>query len=299
MLFLVVLFLSKNTSILKNTISFVRGDQENGLITYENITLGDLVNKDTDGDGVLDWEESLYGLDPTKKETTPGVSDSIAIEKLKTQQVQQGLPLLENEGGQSMENLTQTEKFSRELFAAVTAASQGGALDQATIDQLVASLAGKIENPVVRKVFLASDLNIIKDDSVQAIKNYLDLVNKIEAQYPIKGSVASVLEKFVADENNVNISALKELDLIIKPLQGGIDESLKIKVPQSLVSLHLDSLNALERVLENLNDIKLFDTDPIMSLGAISQYDKNATLLESAALKLMNTVIQKLLMNQR
>jgi len=257
--------------------------------------LGDLVNKDTDGDGIPDWEESLYGLDPTKKETTPGILDSVALEKLKIQQAQQGLPLLENGEGQSMENLTQTEKFSRELFATVAAASQGGALDQTAIDQLVASLAGKIENPTVRKVFVASDLNIIKDDSTQAIKNYMDTMGKLEAKYPIKGSVSGILEKFVADENNVNISALAELDLIIKPLQNGMGEALKMKVPQSLASLHLDSLNALERLLENLNDIKLFDTDPILSLGAIRQYGQNATLLESAALKLKNAIILKLM----
>jgi len=293
-LFLVVLFLFKNTSLFKNTISFVRGNQENGLTTYETITLRDLVNKDTDGDGVLDWEESLYGLDSTKKETAPGISDSAALEKLKIQQLQSGESLLNEEAGQGEESLTQTEKFSRELFATVAATSQGGTLDQATIDQLVASLAGKMENPVVRKVFLASDINIVRDDSAQAMKNYLDTVNKIEAKYPIKGNVSNVLEKFVADENNVNISALAELDLVIKPLQNGMNEALKMKVPQSLASLHLDSLNGLERVIENLNDIKLFDTDPILALGAISQYDKNATSLESSALKLMNVVIQKL-----
>ncbi|MFH1201098.1 MAG: thrombospondin type 3 repeat-containing protein [bacterium] len=296
MLFLVALFLLKTTPIFKNTVSFVQGNQENGLTAYDNMTFGDLVNKDTDGDGILDWEELLYGLDPTKKETAPGTPDSMAIEKLKMQQVQQELSLLNNDstGNQGTEKLTQTEKFSRELFATVAATSQNGVMDQATIDALGASLAEKIENPIVRKVFSTSDLNIIKDDSLQAIKNYMDAVSKIEAKYPIKGNVANILEKFIADENNVNLSALAELDLIIKPLQNGMDEAIKMNVPQSLVSLHLDSLNGLERVIENLNDIKLFDTDPILALGAISQYDKNATLLESAAIKLMNAVIQKL-----
>ena len=45
-----------------------------------------MINKDTDGDGILDWQENLYGLDPTKKETTPGTPDSTAISKLKALQ---------------------------------------------------------------------------------------------------------------------------------------------------------------------------------------------------------------------
>lgn len=256
--------------------------------------MGDLVNKDTDGDTILDWEEILYGLDPTKKETTPGILDNLAIEKLKMQEGQLGESWLGDKINQSPENLTQTEKFSRELFATVAATSQGGAMDQATIDQLGASLAEKIGNPAVRKVFLISDLNIIRDDSVQAVKNYLETMGKLEAKYPINESVAKILEKFIADENNVNLSALAELDLVIKPLQNGMEEARQMKVPQSLVLLHLDSLNGLERVIENLSDMKLFDTDPILAMGAISQYDKNATLLESAVLKLRNAVIQKL-----
>ena len=83
--FVVALFFVKNKTTFKNSLDSSSKSQENGL-AYNSATLEDLVNKDTDGDGILDWEEGLYGLDPTKKETTPGVSDQNAISKLKAEQ---------------------------------------------------------------------------------------------------------------------------------------------------------------------------------------------------------------------
>lgn len=291
--FLVALFSLKTTTVFKNTETYQSAKQENGLI-YNNITIEDLVNKDADGDGILDWEESLYGLDPTKKETTPGIPDNSAINKLKsrTDQNEQGLPLLKN--SEVIENLTQTDKFSRELFATVAAASQNGIIDQATIDALSVSLADRIQNSPPRKIFLIFDIKIIDDNTVQAFTNYDNALNSIFEKYKMSYRVVDVLQKFIIDENNVDVSILTKLDPIIKQLNKIIDASVKISVPQSISDLHLNVINAIQRLVENLNDIKLYDTDPIMTVGAISQYENNSVLLESATKDLTNAIEQKL-----
>ena len=295
-MFVVALFLLKTASIFKNKETYQSTNQGNGL-TYNNIAIKDLVNKDTDGDGILDWEEGLWGTDPTKKETTPGTPDSVAINKLKSQmgQDQQGLPLLKGTDNQGTEKLTQTEKFSRELFATIAAANQNGiTMDQAAIDALSASLAEKIENPVVRKIFLPSDIKISEGDNTEAVRNYGDALNNIQKIYTVNYTVLDVLQEFMIDENNVNTSVLVKLGPIIVQTNKIIDVGIKTSVPKSLSTLHLNVINSLERLSENLNDIKLYDTDPILSLGAIKQYNQNATTLDSDMSNLQNAIQQKL-----
>lgn len=286
--FLVVLFLVKNKSVFKNEAKI---SQNQGVTYSGNEILGDLINKDTDGDKILDWEENLWGTDPTKKETTPGVLDKDTIEKLKSQnsQNQQGLPLLEGE-----ENLTETDKFSREFFSTIATLNQTGAMDQATVDKLSNSLAEHIQNSTQRKIYVLTDIKTTKDESKKAVQKYNDALENLTKKYPVENTVINVLQKFVIDENNVDVKALLELDPIIKKVAGIINDSFKIEIPQSLAILHLNFINSLQKLKENTVDIKLYESDPIVALSAISQYDKNTETLQADILKLSNAVEQKL-----
>jgi hypothetical protein len=280
-LFLVALFfVKKYLSSDWNKETYQKINEESGL-TYENITVQDLVNQDTDGDGVPNWQESLYGLDPTKKETTAGIPDISVVNR----------PSAQNESATDAkettpvtENLTQTEKFSRELFATVAAASQNGAMDQTTVEQLGASLAEKIKNSPVRKVFLLSDIQIINNDTPQAIQEYRNTANDILKRYPIKTGFLPILQKFV--DNETNSAILSELDPVTNQMNNIIKETAKMKVPQSISLLHLDFINSFERLKENIEDIRLFDKDIVVALSGINQYEKNIILLESAVDKL-------------
>lgn len=291
MLFVILLFFLKTTTIFKNKETYQKNNPENGL-NYSNVAIKDLINKDTDGDGVLDWEESLWGTDPSKKDTNgDGTSDSVEIENIKKQT---GKSEISNLSPENTENLTETDRFSRELFATIAAANQNGTMDQAAIEALSTTLAEKIKNPIARKVFLPSDIKTIKDDSVQAVENYFKTMNGIQEKYPVKESVASVLQKFLADENNVDTSVLAELDGAINQTQKIINEILKVNVPQSLTPLHLDLLNAGERLMENVSDMKLFDSDPIIVIGAASKYEENMNLFQSALKALISAIGKKL-----
>jgi hypothetical protein len=296
--FLCVLFLLKTNSIFENSIS-AANKQKNGL-TYDNTeTLGDLVNKSTSGDGIPDWEKRLYGLDPTKKENVPGVPDSVTIAKLEgsaaevageASPVGNGLNGAVNIGT----GTTKTDQFSQDLFATVAAASQNGQIDPATEDQISSSLADNIQNSPPRKTYLLTDIKIAKDDSNEAVLKYGNALNSIYKNYQVNYTVLDVLQQFSADANNVDTSVLVKLDPIIKQTQSIIDGMTKINVPQSLAVLHLNVLNDFEKIAENLNDIKLYDTDTVVALGGITKYQTNAPTLTSDVTNLTNAIIQKL-----
>jgi len=291
--FLVVLFLLKTGFFFKNSADLAQNKEGEGLV-YSTAIVQDLVNKDTDGDGVLDWEESLWETDPTKKETTPGTPDSAAISKLKTDQtVQQGESLLKGKS-QEMENLTETDKFSRELFSTVAALNQSGAMDEATADKISNSLAEHIQNASPKKVYTLSDIKISTKDDKVVTRTYSEALGGIEQKYSPNYTVLDVLQKFSVDENNIDSSVLSELDPIIKQIDYTINAMLKINVPQSLATLHLNVINSMEKSMEIVSDLQLYDTDVIVALSAISQYDQNATTLSSDITNLNDGILKKI-----
>ncbi len=273
--FIVVLFLSKTTSVFKNKEVYQKLNQEDGL-SYNILALEELVNKDTDQDGVLDWEESLWGTDPTKKETTPGTTDMTAINKLKAEQAESTGATKKTE---EKAKPTQTDQLSRELFATVASLSQNGQIDEATIEELSSQLAEKIKNPDTKKIFLISEIKITEDVSAQAIEKYLTTIDSL---YKANGggSVTDILKEFLGDGENINTKAISKLTTAAKNLSTIINGMAKMTVPKNLASAHLNLVNTLEKLKENMEDIKLFDTDPIMAMSAIISYGKNIETLE-------------------
>lgn len=286
--FLVLLFFIKNTSVFKND-----GGTSDGL-AYSNALVEDLVNKDSDQDGIEDWEEGLWGLDPAKKETTPGIPDSTAVAKLKISQEWGDDEFSGGQGGASEENLTETDKFSRELFATVAALNENGSMDANTAEQISASLYEHLRNPAPAKTYVMAELNIAKDDSQVAVKSYASALNNLFGNYKFDKSVVDVMDKFIVDENNVDSSVLVELDPIINQTQKIIGSIVGLSVPPSLSPLHLDLLNALEKIAENLNNMKLYDTDTILALSSISQYEDNVALAQTAVQSLASGISRKL-----
>ncbi len=265
-------------------------------LSYDNETLEGLVNRDTDGDGIMDWEENLWGTDPAKKETTLGIADSLAIEKIKAEEgVGESGNFLQNITQINTENLTQTDQFSRELFATIVAANQAGTMDEAAIESLTTSLSEKIQNAPPRKVFSVFDIKTTTDNSAQSFTNYNKSLSDIYKKNPaVSYTILDVLQKFIIDENSVDASALVKLEPIIKQTNNIITAMLKINAPQSIATLHLSVINSFQRLVENISDIKLYDSDAIMALGGISKYQENATRLETDLNNLAKTISQKL-----
>ena len=276
--------------MFQNTEKYLGINQKSGLTYDPNETVADLVNKSTTGDGIPDWEKVLFGLDPTKTENVPGVPDSATIQEMMQENNPSGQTNT-NQGGTP----TKTDEFSRDLFAEVSAVStQGQPIDQSTVDNISNSFAEKIQNPVVRKTFLISDIKTTNDNSAGVIQKYKNALIKIYTEYPTKTNVADVIKEFVGDGTNVNDAALQKLDPIITQLNGILTARIEMGVPSQLAQPHLDVINALERVTENLTDIKAYDSDPVVTIGAMNVYNNNTLTLQAALDDLANKITQKL-----
>jgi len=284
--FIVALFLTKNKTIFQNK-------SQSGLVYNGNEKIEDLVNRDTDGDGVSDWEEGLFGTDPTRRDTNgDGILDSVEIAKLQGQSSINGDL---NLGNGSTENLSQTEQLSRELLSTLATLNQAGSVDQTTVDTLSNSLIAKIQDSGARKIFRYSDLKIIKNDTRQDIVNYNNTLTVIYKKYPFpKDTVIDIIDEFVIDEETVDESVLAKLDPIIKQYNNIIAEMVKMNVPEDVALLHLATLNSLQKLSENLADIRLYENDIVVSVSALSQYDSTTDNLIIATNNLLKELSLRL-----
>jgi len=172
------------------------------------------------------------------------------------------------------------------------AIDQNGNMDPTTESNLVNSLEDSIQNSPQRKIYALTDLNITNDTSASAELKYVSTFHNLYPKNVVDYTILDVLRKFAPDStgNNADPSVLPELDPIIKQFSGLETGMLAMPVPQPLATAHLNIINALEGILENLNDIQLYNTDPIVALGGISKYEANNTLLNSALGELTNTI---------
>lgn len=249
-------------------------NQTDGLV-YTNESVGELINKDTDKDGVFDWEESLWGTDPSKKDTDgDGVLDNTEIAQLKTDTENQNTTSTNKNTPQ-----TETEKFSDEFLTTVAALNQSGSLDADTAEKIGASLAENIQKPTQNKIYKLSDLKIINNNSKEIIQKYKETRDGIYKKYYSDQTALSVLQEFINDEENTAI--LLKFDAVANQHKKIIAELVKMQTPESLAATHLALINVSQGMLENVIDFKTLETDPIKAMGAITQYEQNfSTLLE-------------------
>ncbi len=286
-LLLSVLFLTKNKTLFKNSDqALINSD---GL-AYENSKVSELVNKDTDGDSVLDWEEGLWGTDPTKKDTDgDGVQDDSEITKLKSDTKIS----LENSNSTSPETLTKTDQFSQDLFTTIAALTQEGAeLDQATIEKISNSLMENIENITPEKIYTATDIKIIQKEDKLVFQEYNSKIQALLKKYPLNVDVAEVINRSLTDDGEIDVSVLKGLDPAINQLRGFTKEMLTLNTPVSLLNLHLAVMNSFEKLAENLASMKLIDSEAIVAFNAINQYVENTEIAQAAIIKLNSTLKQ-------
>jgi FtsZ-interacting cell division protein ZipA len=237
--------------------------------------IADIVNKDTDGDGVFDWEESIRGTDPSKTDTDgDGVSDFTEIEQLRAQ-----------EGG-SDQNTPETETtiFAKQLFSTIASLQQSGTLDEENATQIVNQVSSTAQKNV-QKTFYTKEQLVVSSKLTGSIfeKNTEAIMKKYAVTYQTLQNVFVLLKAIPETEQidgNPNLETLKNIDTSFKKAIG---ELLKNPVPDKSADIYLDFLNSFQYVSENISDITLLEENPVVSFSATTIYPKNTVLLIDAA----------------
>jgi len=244
------------------------------------------LEKDSDNDGLKDWEEALWQTDKNKADTdSDGMQDGEEVrtghDPLNPTKNDLLIKAENSSSASSTSNLKKgpTEQFAIDLFSKYLnlRSNNPNPLDQITKDNLIQSVTS---SDVINSInlpfttYTEKDLKVSSGETSQAdIDIYVAAVkNIINKNYPGAGEGELLILQKAIDSNN--LATLKKLDPIINSYLLSSKNLLALSVPNILVQEHLDLVNSFTHMGESISYMKQGFDEPLLLLVAIERYSQ-------------------------
>jgi len=274
---IVLVFLATNTKPVTTT-----KDNVIVVVTTKQNTPQILEELDTDGDGLKDWEEELWNTDPKNPDTDgDGVEDGIEISRLR-EDISSGdiLAKRPDRGAETQSDLTPTDIFARDIFSTyISARGSNDALDSTQTTALAQSFFKNIPTYADSQTrYTSSAINLTSDNSDDALKDYSDTLKSIFAKYDsgLEHELSVLANLSQADLGKVDLS---DLFVIANSYTLASQALLQVPAPSSLSDMHLEMINVLGAIAEELRALALLYEDPLNAITALSLYSDDSTTL--------------------
>jgi hypothetical protein len=246
----------------------------------KTITLRSIASNDSDGDGVPDWEESLWGTDPEKADTNgDGISDGVEIAQ-KKQELR-----IKNQDAGAADAPTETAKFSQDLFATIASLAQSGNLNQEAIDALSQKIGENLpEMASLPDVYRRKDLAKV-NDSDDNRRVYFATMKKITLKYSDLGTEQALLAK---ESQDIDTNTLADIGTIGDSYVKVAAELSKMNVPNDVIFTHLDLINSYAKTGKSLQSLSNFDNDPLANVSILLAYTTYSNTLYNTLTRLEN-----------
>ncbi|MBI2639699.1 MAG: hypothetical protein HYW90_02285 [Candidatus Sungbacteria bacterium] len=233
----------------------------------------ELLNRDTDNDGLKDWEEKIYGTDPENADTDgDGTPDGEEI-KLSRNPLRPGpgdelsIPLPPPTNGNKTEALA-NEFIGRSLTQILAESVTGGELptDLSGVPALNTYTQKLGEERPLDKVIPPEtrELALSDDNSPETVKKYFNRIADIyDKNFSPIDSDINIL--YLAAAGN-NPKAFRRLDANVKALENAIAEIKKTTVPSKWTKFAKDDIWYLSKTLAAVKILKNSENDPVSSL---------------------------------
>jgi hypothetical protein len=247
----------------------------------------ELSNKDSDNDGLKDWEENLWGSSPNNSDTDgDGVNDGDEISNKRNPTIKGPNDSListdkNSSGVKEIEQpLTETDRIARITFARyMQLKNDSKPIDEAFQKQLLNEITSTtLQNSKPPRLYTESDLKIIptNTDSMKVYGNKMgELIKSATWGVDELSVIKSALDK--EDEK-----ALSKLDIPISGYRTILEKSIATEVPNDAVREHLLLVNALSKMIDSLEGAKLSFKDPALALSFFGKYPEYVTALHRA-----------------
>ena len=249
--------------------------------------------KDTDSDGLPDWQEALYGTDPSNPHSVDAtLTDSEAVNKgMVTPKTSASVPADQQPEarataadvpGTDPAPGSLTDEFGKQFFQEYVAASNGGALtdDQknALISKLLADYSQKA-SALLLSPYTSISVHVSKTVSATEYAGQVEQIFRAHDVPEDSASAPPLLEEFLANNDK---EALKKLSVFGAAHEAIAKDLLQVSVPPSLAAQHLELIQSFDTLARATKAATNYEQDPLTVMGALPLYASTGkTMLHS------------------
>lgn len=261
----------------------------------ESALLQAIATKDSDGDGLSDWEEALYGTNPNITDSFKlGMTDGAAVAKglivpkaIADISVTTSPTSIPQDGSlpQAPSDETLTAAFSKNFFTAYLSAKQAkGGADLS--EEEMANIANESINALSLAVAIAPDFKSAKDLAISgsgtdAIKAFAVQAEAVLVKNTSNASKSEIIYLQDAVQDN-DMGALAHIASIAKAYRDSAVGLSALPVPAELVEEVLALINAMARVSAIATDFTRVNDDPLAAMLALKQYPQTVLAIGTA-----------------
>ena len=259
-------------------------------------------NKDSDNDGLMDWQETIWKTDPCKPD-----SDSDGY--LDGEEVTSGynpikpapndeLPGQDQTNPRALPNNI-TQALAQELSKQITEGKMGSISDAS--DPLAINTSNRVVNAAIQEVMNKAiqefslpnipdeEIIISSDNSIIAIENYAKRVVNVIDYWAKTTSIDQ--NRLYETENELFYYAIQNNDFTefhkyIKFYKEVSKNIKQISVPSDLKEIHKEQIGIFIILSNIYQAIENIDNDPLKARLALEQYENTIELTEQMIIKL-------------
>lgn len=243
------------------------GGSYGGGDSQEAVTIRGLIERDSDKDGVKDWEEALWNTDP-KNPATFGMPDADYVAKRRAE----GKSSDPGAGAATTEKLNETDALARQLFAAALSLKESGQLTNENLDSLSktvlsGAIKGSEEPPYAEK-----NLTIVPVTPERA-SAYALAMKALSKNYQALalGTEIEIIAEALDSKDPARFAALAPFASLYGKLGK---EMAALSVPSDIAAVHLSLVNRYLRLAAALGDLGGTLENPMAGFAGLLSYAK-------------------------
>ncbi|MBI2020996.1 hypothetical protein HYS99_00595 [Candidatus Giovannonibacteria bacterium] len=273
---------------LASALNAIQKPEAGFLEAYED------ANRDTDGDGLKDWEEILWKSDPHKPDTDEDGTTDKEETKENRSPVVAGKKNSDGSWSDAVKSAevpektststpkTLTERIARQFAVEylTTEGVAGGNINNFQKESITESLVESLSKDALlyKDKYATKDIKILDGASPDTKKEYLNKIGET-LKKNLKGTERSEMEILNEAISMGKYDSLSKLDDYISAYKKSLEFLKNLNSPKEYAYFHLELMNILENTINADNFIKTTSSDPARGLVGLYIYSNQISRL--------------------